>query len=159
MKRKPTAVIGVGNLLMTDEGIGCHAISYLQEKDLPEEIELIDAGSGGLSVLYMIEDRNRVVIIDCADFGGKPGSIKVLDPNELDFEENKMVSLHGSELLQTIALAKLAHNYPRKLHIIGIQPHTIAQGMEPTAVVRNALPEIYDLVLKMTGNPSFLSRP
>lgn len=149
MNRKPIAIIGVGNLLMTDEGVGCQAISYLEKQNLPTDVELIDAASGGLPLMYMLEDRKKVIIIDCADFEGEVGSVILIDPEKLEHKENKMISLHGTELLQTLKLAKSACKYPEVIHIIGVQPEKIVQGMKLTSKVQDALPDIHRLVITL----------
>ncbi len=146
MNRKPIVIIGVGNLLMTDEGVGCQAISYLEGLSLPANVELIDAASGGLPLMYVLENRTCAIIIDCADFGGEVGSVILIDPEKLEHEENKMISLHGSELLQTLRLAKTACKYPEKIYIIGVQPEKICQGMKLTDKVQDALPKIHGLI-------------
>ena len=77
MKQKPIVIIGLGNPLMADEGIGTQIIARLLDlaADYPD-VDFIDAGTGGMNVLHLIADRKKAVIIDCALMKTAPGSIK-----------------------------------------------------------------------------------
>ena len=77
------AVIGVGNPLVADEGVGIAVIEELGKRDLPDSVELVDAGSAGMSLLHIIKDYDAVIIIDAADFGGEPGEVRTFTPDEV----------------------------------------------------------------------------
>ncbi len=76
-------VIGVGNPLLGDDGLGIAAIEQLQLLQLPEEVELIDGGCGGLNLVHLFAGCRRVVLIDAADFGGQPGESRQLAATDL----------------------------------------------------------------------------
>ncbi|HPQ80383.1 MAG TPA: hydrogenase maturation protease [bacterium] len=152
MNKKPAVIIGVGNYLMGDEGVGVHAIAALQEVNLPGEVELIDAGTPGISLVHMIDGRRLAVIIDCADFGGKPGEIKSFDPETLKRDENAEISLHATDLLSALALAKSTGNYPKRVMILGIQPKGIEMGIRLSSEVESALPLLPDLIRDIIGD-------
>ena len=129
---------------MSDEGVGIHAIAKLREMEWPEDIEIIDAGTPGVALLHMIEGRELVVIIDCADFDGKPGQIGVFDAVNLKRDENAEISLHATDLMGALELAKHAGSYPEKVIIVGIQPERIEMGTSLSGTVEktlNNLPE------------------
>ncbi|NOY13947.1 MAG: hydrogenase maturation protease [Deltaproteobacteria bacterium] len=77
-------IIGIGNPLMGDDGIGISVIERLQKEPLPASVELVDGGCGGLTLLQLFDGCGRLIIIDAADFGAPVGSIKTLDNHELD---------------------------------------------------------------------------
>ncbi len=143
---KPTAIIGVGNFLMSDEGVGIHAISELRKFQWPDSVEIIDGGTPGVSLLHMIDGRKLVILIDCADFGGKPGEIRTFDPEELERDQNSEVSLHATDLLGALALAKSAENYPEKVIIVGIQPKKIEMGTTLSEPAALAITEIHEFI-------------
>lgn len=149
MTTKSTAIIGVGNYLMGDEGVGIHSINYLQQFDWPPEVELIDAGVPGPSLLFMIEDRKLSIIIDCADFNGKPGDIRVVNPDMLKKSEEEMISLHETNLLGTLALAEKADIHCGDIVIICVQPKHIKISGDMSDEVSHALPEIKKEILKL----------
>lgn len=140
---KTIAAIGVGNFLRCDEGAGIHAIEHLESCGLPENIELIDGGTPGLSIMYLIEHRELVIIIDCADFGGEPGEVKIFNHKDLLRDDNTEISLHATDLLSSLELAKkLGENIPEKIFIIGIQPKTTEPGTKLSEEVSKSLDEI-----------------
>lgn len=149
MRKKPTAIIGIGNYLMSDEGVGVHAIEELGNLKWPDNIELIDGGTPGVSLLHIISGRKLAIIIDCADFGGKPGDIKVLDPENLLPDNKKESGLHATDLLTVLELAKQTANYPKKLVIIGIQPKKIEMGITLTPAILKSLKKLPPVINKM----------
>ena len=155
--KKPTAIIGVGNLLMGDEGVGIHAIKFLKESEWPEDVELIDAGVPGPSLLYMLEETELSIIIDCADFGGKPGDILVVEPEKLKKPNEEVFSLHGTSLLGTIALAEKLDINIGNVALICIQPKSIEMTDKLSLEVESSLQDIkkniVNLVMKKIVKP------
>jgi hydrogenase maturation protease len=146
---KSIAIIGIGNFLMSDEGAGVHAIAALREMKWPNDVELIDAGTPGVAMLHMIEKKKKVIIIDCADFGGKPGEIKTFDPDDLVRDDNKEISLHATDLLGSLELARRTIKYPDEVVIIGIQPESIEMGTKLSKTVQQSLSRLPKLIKEM----------
>lgn len=146
---KPTAIIGVGNFLMSDEGVGIHAISELRKFQWPDSVEIIDGGTPGVALLHMMEKRKLVMLIDCADFDGKPGEIRTFDPEDLERDENSEISLHATDLLGALALAKSAGSYPEKVIIVGIQPEKIEMGTTLSAPVARTIKSISEFIMPL----------
>lgn len=149
MINRPPAIIGVGNLLMSDEGVGIHAIEYLRQIAIPCGADLIDAGTPGMAMLHILEDRELAIIIDCADFGGTIGEVKAFDAAELKREENREISLHAADLLGSLELARRLNKYPSRVIIIGIQPKTISLGLKLSVEIEAALPRIKDEIFSI----------
>lgn len=129
-------MLGLGNPLMADEGIGVHLIERLAEhvEEYPS-VDFIDAGTGGLSVLHHIEGRRKAVIIDCAFMNEPPGAIRRFTPEEV--RSTKVLahrSLHETDLMRTIAMARQLGQAPEQIVIFGIQPERIEPGrtLSPT---------------------------
>ena len=148
-QKKPKVVIGVGNYLLEDEGVGIHAINYLQQFSWPDDVELIDAGLPGLSLIYMLEERELAIIIDCADFRGKPGEVLVVEPEKLKKESEDILSLHGTSLLGTLALAEETDVELGKIFIVCVQPKGMAMRMDLTDAVAHSLPDIKKEIEKL----------
>jgi hydrogenase maturation protease len=120
-------VLGLGNPLMSDEGIGCRIIECLlaQAEKFPS-VDFVDAGTGGLSVLHLIANRKKAIIIDCAYMEMEPGAIKKFRPDEVKtIKKLAHLSLHETDIIKVINLAKMLGQYPKQLVIFGIEPHTI----------------------------------
>jgi hydrogenase maturation protease len=146
MTRAPIAIIGLGNYLRGDEGVGIHAVEKLRGMPWPDTVEIIDGGTPGAALIHLIEDRRLVILIDCADFGGKPGEIEVFDPDRLRREEREEISLHAADLLTSLELARRVGRYPQKAIIIGIQPKSISPGVSLSPELLGALDNIPDMV-------------
>lgn len=144
---KPIAIIGIGNYLMSDEGVGIHAIKYLEKLKWPDDVELIDAGTPGLSLLHIIEGRSLVIILDCADFGGKPGDVGCWNLNQLKETDESAIDLHAIDILTIIKLLKnLGGNTPEML-LLGIQPEKIEMGTVLSEIVHNSLGKLRSKLL------------
>lgn len=151
MPKKAIAIIGVGNLLMGDEGVGIHAIRFLEKFSWPENVELIDAAVPGVALMHMMEERKLAIIIDCADFHGRPGDILAVNANKLKREKEEMISLHGASLLGTIALAEATGIELPEIFLVAVQPQRIEMTDRLSEEVEKALPKIKVEIKKITG--------
>ena len=126
--QKKTIVLGLGNPLMGDEGIGpCLIKEFLKQKvDFPQ-VEFIDAGTSGMSILHLLKGCQKAVFIDCAMMNTAPGTIKKFSPDDVDSVKNLLHhSLHEADLLKIIDLAKQLGQCPSDLVIFGIEPQTLS---------------------------------
>jgi hydrogenase maturation protease len=128
--RTPIVVLGLGNPLMADEGIGAYLIERLRERGSRYPgVDFIDAGTGGMSVLHRIEGRRKAVFIDCAFMGLEPGAIRRFVPDEV--RSAKVLahqSLHEADLLRILALAEQLGQCPKEVVIFGIEPQAVEPG-------------------------------
>jgi hydrogenase maturation protease len=149
MKRKSTVVLGLGNPLMADEGIGVYLVERLLESaaDYPA-VDFVDAGTGGLSILYDIEDRRKAVVIDCAFMDEPPGAIRRFTPEEV--RSTKVLahqSLHEADLMQIIALARQLGQAPDEIIIFGIQPERVEPHLGLTQTLMGRIDEYISMIL------------
>jgi hydrogenase maturation protease len=144
------AVVGVGNLLLKDEGIGIHVVRALQESSLPDGIIVIDGGTFP-DVLDYLEPADKLVIIDAAEAGGIPGAIYRFRPGDVTLETGEAISLHELGLISSLKMMSLLGKTPPEVVIIGIQPKEIGWGMELSPELKEKVPEIVRVVLKETG--------
>jgi hydrogenase maturation protease len=144
------AVVGVGNLLLKDEGIGIHVVLALQESPLPDGVVVIDGGTSP-DVLDYLEPADKLVIIDAAEAGGVPGAIYRFRPDDVTLETGEAISLHELGLVSSLKMMSLLGKTPPEVIIIGIQPKEIAWGMELSPELKEKVPEIVKAVLKETG--------
>jgi hydrogenase maturation protease len=129
-QKKDTIVIGLGNILFSDEGIGVHLIRKLSEnQDKFPSVEFIDAGTGGMNVLHLIANHKKAVIIDCVKMGKKPGTIKQFEPADVQTTK-KMThfSLHEEDILRIIKLSRQLGECPDQIVIFGIEPESLELG-------------------------------
>jgi hydrogenase maturation protease len=146
---KPILILGVGNTLLKDEGVGVHVARRLQAMDLPDNVEVMEGGVLGLDLLDHMEEREKVVVVDAVDGGDAPGTVSRL--TRADIEEGKIrcgMSLHEIDLPKVFATADMMGLKVDPI-IIGIEPKDMDLGYdEMTPEVEAAIPEAIALVLE-----------
>jgi hydrogenase maturation protease len=143
-KHPSIAIIGLGNLLMCDDGVGVHAIKEL-EKDPPEDVVLADVGTAALHCQHIFEDADEIIAIDAVCAGDKPGTIYSL--NAMDAQLNHHPTLHDIGLRALIEL--LPEQRRPNVTILGVEPEKVEYGMELSKTVSDALPQVVKLAKKM----------
>ncbi len=143
-------VIGVGNLLLKDEGIGIHAVQALQEQELPADVKLVDGGTSPDLIAYT-RAGDKLIIVDAARAGGEPGTIYRFKPQDLADERASLASAHEMGVVENLKLMSLAGNEPKEIVIIGIEPGEIEFGTELSPGLQQKLPQIVEVVLKEMG--------
>ena len=139
----PTVVVGLGNSLLGDEGIGVHLLRALEEKagQYPR-VEFCELGSGGLSLLHVLENREKAIMIDCAFMGAPPGELRRFTPEEIRTTKRlPRLTLHEGDVLQILQLARQLEREPAEVVIFGIEPAALcpSESLSPTLAER--LPE------------------
>lgn len=139
-------VIGVGNVLLRDEGTGVRVVEALGREveggreRLPASTRLVDGGTLGLDLLPMIEDARAVVLVDAVNLRGRPGDVAVLRGDALHGTLANHVSPHQIGIADLLGAARLAGTLPDAIALVGIQPAEIAIGLELSGPVAAAVP-------------------
>lgn len=140
-------VLGVGNILLRDEGVGVRVIEHLQKMPLPDDVELFDGGTAGADLIEVLSDRNVVIIVDAADFEAPAGTILRMTQEDWLPQRNTALSLHDLDIPQTLAMTKILGCAPEKVICLGIVPETIEPGMTLSHKLDALVPVIADRVL------------
>ncbi len=143
-------IVGVGNILLGDEGVGVHVIRELEKKKLSGNIELMDAGTGLFSVLHLLRERKKIVVIDAARGGKGPGAIYRISLSQIKDGHNRLLSLHEMGLVE--CLAALENEARSRIVIIGVEPNSIDWGLRLSSKLQQKLPEIVKAVLSEIGS-------
>ena len=138
-------VMGIGNLLLGDEGIGVHAVHELEKCNLPDPVDLLDVGTAFIDALPHLEDGMRLIILDAVKGGGKPGSVYRIEVNP-DKYCQESTSLHGVSILNMLKFAKVS--IAETVTILGVEPAVIDWSMELSGVVETAKPRLIEAVLR-----------
>jgi len=126
-----TGILGVGNLLTGDDGIGIHVIRELKNRySLPEEVRLIDGGTMGLDLLPFLEDIDRLIIIDAVDLKKPPGTIEIINGDSLPAILSSKLSVHQIGLSDLFFALKMKGLPLKEICLIGIQPKSMETGIE-----------------------------
>ena len=143
-----TLILGLGNPLLGDEGIGVWVVEELKELDLPAGVELADGGTAGLGLIGLMEGYQRVIFVDAADMGRPPGHVVRFTPSEVQFKTAEApLSLHQIGLGEALVVAEALEMAPAELIIIGIQPGRIEEGVGLIPEVEGAIPQAIRMVL------------
>lgn len=146
-------VLGLGNTLLSDEGIGIHVIRYLQEK-FPEQpnVEYLDGGTLSFTLSEPIENADALIVVDAAELGAEAGIVRCYENIAMDefVGGNRKRSVHEVSLLDLLAVAYLTERLPKRRALVGIQPDSVDWGDQPTHKVAAAIPaagrQILDLI-------------
>jgi len=138
-------IMGVGNYLMGDEGIGVHAVKELQKENLPGNIEIIDGGTGGFHLLEYLSSFKKVIMIDATIDGLPAGSVKVIRPKfSRDFP--RALSAHDIGLRDLIETAELLGELP-EIHLITVSIDSISNmEVELSEPAKNSIPTVISRV-------------
>lgn len=149
---RKTLILGIGNTLLRDEGAGVHAIRMLTEQTAGrDDIELMDGGTLSFTLAGAIEDTEQLIVIDAAQLGGVPGTTQVFEGEQMDafVGGSRKRSVHEVSLVDLLMIARLADHLPRNRALIGIQPHDVDWGEEPSASVAAAIPQACNRALQL----------
>ena len=129
---KKTLILGVGNYLLSDDGLSVHVLEQLQaNNDFPEEIQIIDGGTCGLDLLQYLEGVTDLIIIDAIKTrNGQPGTIVRLEGDQIPAYLSLKISPHDIGLPDLLATAKLRDLYPQHIVVLGIQPASLELGID-----------------------------
>ncbi|MBU7013898.1 MAG: hydrogenase maturation protease [Theionarchaea archaeon] len=142
------AVIALGNELMGDDGAGPAVLKALQRESLPPGVDVIDGGTGGMALLHVIKDYAHVIFIDCVDFGGIPGEVRVFLPEEVRSLRGIEYSLHQLDLMEVITLSQRIGEAPEIMQIIAVQPEKIEPATTVSERVSAAIPLVVEEILR-----------
>lgn len=145
-----TLVMGIGNLLLGDEGVGVHAIRELAEVNLPDEVELLDAGIAFTDALAHMEGVSRLIIIDAVKGGQAPGTVyRIQVKRHLD--RACRTAIHGLSIIDMMELYQ--GSLPDGVTILGIEPAVIDWGLEISETVSQSMPLLIDAICSEISPP------
>lgn len=148
MTMRPTLILGIGNILLRDEGIGVRVIEAMRDLTLPEGVEILDGGTSGADLIDEVADRPRLIVVDAIKAAVEPAAILRFSDKDLLERAEGPISLHEFGLVETLLAAKHLGCAPREVIIFGIQPNDISSGLELSSEVAAIVPKIAELVLK-----------
>jgi hydrogenase maturation protease len=137
-------VLGIGNVLLSDEGVGVHALRALERaRDCPPDTQFIDGGTLSFSLAAHVQSCDRLVVFDAAELGEAAGAVRVFEDNAMDefLSGNRKRTVHEVGLLDLMAIAALSGALPGHRALVCIQPQSFAWSDTPTARVAQAIPD------------------
>jgi len=145
---KKVVILGIGNLLLSDEGIGIKTLEELSKNfEFPEEVELVDGGTLGLGLLEFVEQATHLLVVDAIEGGGKPGTLYEFKGKDLLPQVAERLSLHEVSFLDILNLAKLRGKIPEEIVILGVEPGSLEMSTNLTEEVKSKIPELITRIL------------
>ena len=151
-------ILGVGNILLRDDGFGVHLIQSLEETAFPPNVQILEAGTVSHQLIPAFRSIDYLIVIDVVEAGDVPGSIFRFSPEDMNFHSEQKLSLHQISLTDVLDMAALTGAKPKTV-IIAVQPKDVSEwGLELSDEVRMAMPKVKELVfdelrkIKAMGN-------
>ena len=143
-------VLGVGNILLTDEGLGVHVVEDLKANyTFTPKISLIDGGTMGMELLTYMRGMKKILLIDAVNGGEVPGTIYEFPHRELEQYFTDHISVHEVGMQDILRIRAIQENPLEDAIVIGVEPESLDVGFEPSAPVQKALPEVKERVLRV----------
>jgi hydrogenase maturation protease len=146
-------VLGLGNTLLSDEGVGVHTVRHLETlPNTPETVRFLDGGTLSFTLAGPIEEADQLIVVDAAELGAPPGTLRCFEGADMDafLGSNRKRSVHEVSLLDLMAVSHLTGRLPSRRALLGIQPASTDWGEQPTAPVAAVIPaaaeQIRDLI-------------
>jgi hydrogenase maturation protease len=143
-------VLGIGNILLTDEGFGVRVVETLfSQYEFPENVSLVDGGVLGINLLGVIADTQHLIVVDAVKNKQPPGTVYRLEKKDLPERILLKNSLHQTDFLETLTLCQAIDKVPETTVVLGVEPEDIlTHGIEMTPTVAARVDEMMDLVLR-----------
>jgi len=143
---KHILILGVGNLLLSDEGVGVHVAQRMMELDMPPEVQVVEGGTDGFGLVNFITQADRMILIDAVKGGGQPGSIYRFEIEDCPpYPDLFKTSVHQISILEVINLSSLIGSTPHTT-IIGVEPACLEMGMQLSPHVEAKIPKVIQMI-------------
>jgi len=145
-------ILGVGNLLMCDEGVGVHAIAALEQGyDFPESVRCVDGGTSTQELLGDLEDLDHLIVLDAVASGAEPGAMIRLEGASVPAAFTTKLSPHQIGIADLLAMLRFTGHAPRRVLLLGVEPALLTLGMELSPKVAQRVPELCAQVIEELG--------
>ena len=142
-------ILGIGNLLLKDEGVGIHLVQKLSARGIDREnLNIVDGGTSPDIMSLIDHDIDKLIIVDAVKAGNSPGTVYRVDSDNLDLDSATPISLHEIGVLDSLKMMALLNKQPKSTVIVGVEPKAIDYGLELSPEVEAKVPEIVKIILK-----------
>nr|WP_261179282.1 HyaD/HybD family hydrogenase maturation endopeptidase [Anaerobacillus sp. CMMVII] len=148
-KTKKITILGIGNTLYSDEGVGVHILSILREmfKDCKEdELEIIEGATDGMKLLGPVEDTEYLIILDAINAGKAPGTIITIKNDDIPAFFGVKMSVHQVGFQEVLFAARIRECLPEEMIMFGIQPESLELGLDLTSTVNDKLQNLAGMI-------------
>lgn len=147
-RRPEVLILGIGNILMGDDGIGVRVLERLREQSFPDTVELVDGGTAGADLVDILADRRKAIVIDAVDIRAEPGTVIQYSGDAWIEHARQTISLHEVGLSQAVSMVRLIGAAPRELVVFGIQILRMEPSLELSNPVAEAIGQVVRRILE-----------
>ena len=145
----PVLVLGMGNILLEDEGLGIRALELLEQRyEIPPEVELLDGGTTGMGLLDDISGRRHLLVLDAVQTGDPPGTLVKLTGDEVPVYFSMRISPHQLGLSDVLATLELSGEKPTDVTVLGLVPDSLEMCLELSELINDRLESLVDAAVK-----------
>ena len=145
----PVLVLGMGNILLEDEGLGIRALEQLQQRyEMPPKVELLDGGTTGMGLLDQISRRQHLLVLDAVQTGELPGTLVKLMGDEVPVYFSMRISPHQLGLSDVLATLELSGERPTAVTVLGLVPKSLEMCLELSELISERLDSLVDAAVK-----------
>lgn len=153
-------VLGVGNILLSDEGVGVRVVEALAERFvLPDGVDVVDGGTSGMDMLDIIGDRDHLILVDAVRSAGGPGSVIRLSGDEVPAFFRTKISPHQLGISDLLAALRLLEREPKGITLIGIEPQDLRTALELSPTIAAKVDRLVEMVIEDLSTLGFTVRP
>lgn len=153
-------LLGVGNILLTDEGLGVHVINDLRRNyTFTPSISLVDGGTMGMELLTYMRGMKKILLIDAINGGEAPGTVYEFPHKELEQYFTEHISVHEVGMQDILRIRAIQEDPLEDAVVIGVEPLSLEVGFEPSEVVAKALPDVKERVIKTLQSWGIICTP
>ncbi len=141
-------VLGVGNILMQDEGFGVRVVEkLLAEYSFPEYVQILDGGTLGMELLRFLLETDKLILVDAVNGGLPPGSLYQFDHDQVKAYFKEKVSMHELGIQDVLAILEVVGKPTKEIRVLGVQPEVLDIGLELTPLVAETLEDVVEKLL------------
>ncbi len=148
-----TLILGIGNNLLSDEGIGIHVIRYLDEHHAgTPAVTFLDGGTLSFTLADPIAEHDNLIVVDAARLGEQPGVYRCFEGADMDrYLTGNRASVHEVGLVDLFDISRLSGTFPTNRALIGVEPSSLGWGEFPTPQVATAIEPVANLALELAA--------
>ena len=148
---RTTLILGIGNNLLTDEGVGIHVVRHLQERHADSrDLTFLDGGTLSFTLAGPIAEHDNLIVVDAARLGGPPGSIRCFEGAEMDrYLTGNRASVHEVGLMDLFDISRLSGTFPDHRALIGVEPESLDWGEFPSPAVAPTIAPAASMALEL----------
>lgn len=156
----PVLVLGMGNILLEDEGLGIHALKLLRQRyRFSPDVEFLDGGTSGMSLVDQISSRRHLLVLDAVQTGEPSGSLVRMSDQDVPVYFGTKVTFHQLGLSDVLASLELSGERPDHITVFGLVPESLEMSLEPSATIRSRLDDLVEAVAAELLALGCLQRP